>query len=149
MTELTGRHVAAMFVGGFSIIIGVNLLLATKAVSTFPGLEVPNSYVASQSFDARRNAQNALGWASDIDYRNGVLVVDILDRNGRPAPIHNLTVHVGRPTEARDDLALELDGTGRVAVDLARGMWRVDLAGTADDGTLYQRAISLKVDPSW
>jgi nitrogen fixation protein FixH len=149
MTELTGRHVAAMFVGGFSIIIAVNLLLATKAVSTFPGLEVPNSYVASQSFDVRRNAQNALGWTSDITYDDGVLVVQMRDRDGNAAPIRNLTAHIGRPTEARDDIALDLDASGRVAVDLARGMWRLDLEGTADDGTLYQRAIPLKVDPSW
>ena len=57
MTELRGRHVGAMFVAGFGIIIAVNILLAVKAVGTFPGLEVANSYVASQSFDARRKAQ--------------------------------------------------------------------------------------------
>ncbi|WP_378942803.1 FixH family protein [Paracoccus sp. R86501] len=149
MTELTGRHVAAMFVGGFSIIIAVNLLLATKAVSTFPGLEVPNSYVASQSFDARRDAQNALGWTSRVNYRDGLLAIVVLDLDGNPAPIRDLTAHIGRPTEARDDIALALDAKGRVAVDLAQGMWRLDLAGHADDGTPYQRAIPLKVDPSW
>ena len=52
--EITGRHVAAMFGAGFGVIIAVNVLLATKAVSTFPGLEVKNSYVASQTFDADR-----------------------------------------------------------------------------------------------
>ena len=149
MTRLTGRHVAAMFTGGFGIIIAVNLLLATKAVSTFPGLEVPNSYVASQSFDTRRNAQNALGWTSHVDYRDGSVLVAVLNQDGNPAPIRDLTAHIGRPTEARDDVALALDRKGRVAVDLAQGMWRLDLAGHADDGTAYQRAITLKVDASW
>lgn len=149
MTRLTGRHVAAMFTGGFGIIIAVNLLLATKAVSTFPGLEVPNSYVASQSFDARRKAQTALGWTSRVDYRDGSLTIAVLDRDGRPAPIRGLTAHIGRPTEARDDMALTLDARGQVALELAPGMWRLDLAGHADDGTLYQRAIPLEVDPSW
>jgi nitrogen fixation protein FixH len=31
----------------------VNLLMAYQAISTFPGLEVKNSYVASQKFDER------------------------------------------------------------------------------------------------
>ena len=50
MTELTGKHVLAITVSAFAVIIGVNVLLAVKAVSTFPGLEVDNSYVASQGF---------------------------------------------------------------------------------------------------
>ncbi|MEO1910759.1 MAG: FixH family protein [Paracoccus sp. (in: a-proteobacteria)] len=149
MTELRGRHVGAMFVAGFGIIIAVNILLAVKAVGTFPGLEVANSYVASQSFDARRKAQQALGWTARAQYRGGVLQLRVLDRDGTPAPIRDLTAHVGRPTEARDDVALALDAKGRAAVDLARGLWRLDVTGRADDGTAYQRAISLRVDPSW
>lgn len=149
MTELRGRHVGAMFVAGFGIIIAVNILLAVKAVGTFPGLEVANSYVASQSFDARRKAQQALGWTALTQYRGGVLQLRVLDRDGTPAPIRDLTAHVGRPTEARDDVALALDAKGRAAVDLARGLWRLDVTGRADDGTAYQRAISLRVDPSW
>ena len=60
--KLTGWHVLAIFVGCFSVIVTVNLTLAYNAVATFPGLEVKNSYVASQHFDAERRAQEALGW---------------------------------------------------------------------------------------
>jgi nitrogen fixation protein FixH len=56
MAEMTGRKVLAITVSAFGVIIAVNFLLAYKAVSTFPGLEVPNSYVASQTFDADRAA---------------------------------------------------------------------------------------------
>ena len=62
MTEIKGWHVALWFSMAFGVIIAVNLTLAFNAVRTFPGLEVKNSYVASQSFDADRAAQNALGW---------------------------------------------------------------------------------------
>jgi nitrogen fixation protein FixH len=62
MAELTGRHVFAITAGSFGIIIAVNLLLAWKAVSTFPGVEVASSYAAGIGFDARRAAQVALGW---------------------------------------------------------------------------------------
>ena len=53
--KLTGWHVLAIFTAAFGVIIGVNLTLAFNAVATFPGLETGNSYVASQSFDARRD----------------------------------------------------------------------------------------------
>ena len=144
MSELRGRHVGAMFVGGFGIIIAVNMTLAVNAVRTFPGLEVKNSYVASQSFDARRRAQEGLGWRSEAAYREGLLSLSLTGPDGRPAPVRDLSVHVGRPTEARDDMALALvDGAARV--DLGPGLWRVDVEGTAPDGTLYQRALELEV----
>ena len=68
----------------FSIIISVNLLLAYSAVKTFPGLEVRNSYVASQSFDADRAAQQALGWSISAEVRDGALYLNILDAEGLP-----------------------------------------------------------------
>ena len=55
--ELTGRHVLAITLAAFGVVIGVNLLLAVKAVGTFPGVEVSNSYVASQVFDRERSTQ--------------------------------------------------------------------------------------------
>ena len=55
--EFTGKHAAAVFIGAFSVIIAVNIALAVSAVSTFPGLEAKNSYVASQQFNVRRSAQ--------------------------------------------------------------------------------------------
>ncbi|MGR3496188.1 FixH family protein [Citreimonas sp.] len=144
MTELTGRHVATLFVGGFSIIIAVNAALAVNAVRSFPGLEVPNSYVASQSFQARLEAQQALGWTATAGYEAGRLSVAISDADGRPVAPEDLSVHVGRPTEAKDDHDLALvDGAARI--DLAPGSWRVDIAATAPDGTAFQKAIVLTV----
>lgn len=65
---LTGRHVLAITLAAFGVIIAVNVLMAVKAVRTFPGLEVANSYVASQSFDRDRAVQTALGWRVEADY---------------------------------------------------------------------------------
>ena len=55
--ELTGRKVFAIMATGFSVIIGVNITMAYSAISTFPGLVVKNSYVASQNFDRELSAQ--------------------------------------------------------------------------------------------
>ena len=59
--EFTGTHALMIFGGAFSVIITVNLALAYNAVSTFPGVEVKNSYVASHS--STSNATHNCAWA--------------------------------------------------------------------------------------
>lgn len=63
--EFTGRHMAAILIGFFGLVIGVNVTMAVFASSTFGGTVVDNSYVASQKFNgwiAKGRAQAALGW---------------------------------------------------------------------------------------
>ena len=102
MRELTGKHVLAITVGFFGVIIAVNMVLAVQAVRTFPGLEVANGYVASQTFDADRKAQEALGWTLTHDYEGGRLSIDIRKGAGA-APVASLDVLLGRTTEAGED----------------------------------------------
>jgi nitrogen fixation protein FixH len=148
MSELTGRRVLGITVAAFSVVIGVNLALAYYAVSTFPGLEVRNSYVASQSFDAERAAQMALGWTLDSAYDAGELHLTFRDAAGLPAPVQNLRVLVGRATEARDDTrpAFHEDGGVFIArVDLQTGKWMMQVEGFAPDGTAFRQRIDLMV----
>ena len=70
--QFTGRHALAVFVGAFGVIILVNIAMAFFAVRSFPGLEVKNSYVASQEFDARRQAQERLNWTAAVELRDGL-----------------------------------------------------------------------------
>lgn len=49
--EFTGRHMTAILVGFFGVVIAVNFTMAFYASSTFGGLVVENSYVASQEFN--------------------------------------------------------------------------------------------------
>ena len=109
--EIRGIHVAAMFVGGFSIIIAVNLLLAVQAVRTFPGLEVKNSYVASQSFDRDRAAQEALGWELSAKVEDDTLHL-VFDGDSAP---QSVTARLGRATHTGDDRQLELRARGAAA----------------------------------
>lgn len=147
MRELTGRDVLAITVGSFGIIIAVNGLLAYKAVSTFPGLEVASSYQAGVGFDARRAAQVALGWDVQAAYQAGQLTMGFKDASG-PVQPRELAVMVGRVTEAADDFTATLvwDGHSYAApVDLAPGLWRVDIDATAANGTVFKRRLELRV----
>ncbi|MBT8418049.1 MAG: FixH family protein [Silicimonas sp.] len=146
--EITGRHVLIGTVAAFSVIVGVNVTLAVKAVGTFPGLEVKNSYVASQSFEARRAEQQALGWTVDTDVSDDVLTLRIADRNGSVVAPAVLEAVVGRPTIARDDRTLDLtfdNGVWSASAVLGRGAWVLKLAAESADGTAFEQRIDIWV----
>lgn len=145
---LTGRAVLAIALTAFGTIIAANGTLAVYAVKTFPGLEVENSYVASQDFDARAKAQSALGWTASVEEAAGRMTLRLVDRAGAPVQPQDLTVLATRPTVAREDtpLTLAFDGsawTGPAA--LRPGRWRIRIAATAPDGTAFRTIRDLTV----
>ena len=142
---LTGRGMIAVFVALFGIIIGVNVVMAVTAVRSFPGLEVANSYVASQEFDRERAAQEALGWQAEPVYEEGRLSLKISDAQGLPAPVRTLNVIVSRPTQKRDDVTPEMRYSGGLWVAdlaLAPGAWVVHLEAEAPDGTVFRQRLA-------
>lgn len=65
--ELTGRKVTAIFVVFFGIVMAVNFTMAHFASSTFGGVVVENSYVASQNYNKwldEAAAEKKLGWTA-------------------------------------------------------------------------------------
>lgn len=149
MGEITGRQVFAVTAGAFAIIIAVNVLMAYKAVSTFPGLEVANSYVASQQFEALRDAQDALGWTLAQDYVPGQgLRLTFADASGLPVEVQDLQVLLGRATSAADDQRPTFRreaGVWVAPVDLAPGKWVLHVSARAADGTAFQQRLDLIV----
>ena len=142
--ELTGRHVLAITLAAFGVIIAVNMVMAVKAVSTFPGLETPNSYVASQRFDRDRAAQAALGWTVTPEYNGRELTLLVRDAQGNPARVRSLTATVGRPTHVREDQTprfLYENGIFRAALTLAPGIWNINVTAEAWDGTVFRQRI--------
>ncbi|SEQ02885.1 FixH family protein [Thalassovita taeanensis] len=146
--EITGRHVFMGFVAAFGIIIGVNILLAVQAVRTFPGLEVKNSYVASQEFNVRKDAQEALGWTVRADEADGVVVLKITDATGQPVRVKQLHAIVGRATQIADDVEPDFafDGAAYTApLELAGGNWNIRMTALADNGTEFTQRVILHV----
>jgi nitrogen fixation protein FixH len=145
--KITGTHVLIGFVTAFGIIIAVNFTLAYNAVATFPGLEVKNTYVASQEFDEKRAAQEALGWTIEADHRDGQVILSITDANG-PVQVQSLTATLGRATTVADDLSPDFtfDGTAYVApVQLRDGNWNIRMVAVAQDGTPFEQRVVLHV----
>ncbi len=147
-TEITGWHVLAIFGLAFGVIITVNLTLAVNAVRTFPGLEVDNSYVASQKFDTDRDAQIALGWDVSADLDGNDLVLRIV-QNGTPiAPMIEEAIF-GRATSVQQDQTPEfsfINGALRARVEGGEGNWNLRLKARAPDGTLFQQRVIVRTD---
>ncbi|SDH16657.1 FixH family protein [Alloyangia pacifica] len=146
--KLTGWHVLAIFGGAFGVIIAVNIALAYNAIATFPGLEVPNSYVASQTFDVRRAEQEALRWTAHAEPRDGAVVLRFTDAGGQPVKPAELTAKLGRSTHVKDDHEPEFfwDGRQFVAADnLAPGHWNVWVKARSQDGTLFEQRLEFYV----
>ena len=147
--EWTGKHVLAVMVLAFGVIIGVNLLLAFKAVGTFPGAEVKNSYVASQTFDADRAAQEALGWEVDATVHGETLRLKITDTKGYPVQPEVTSAIFGRATHKRDDQNLELRWTGtefEAPVEAGEGNWNLRITARAKDGTDFRQRLVVHID---
>ncbi|MEM7238920.1 MAG: FixH family protein [Pseudomonadota bacterium] len=146
--ELTGRHVLAIAVIAFGIVVAANLTMLFSATGTFPGLVVDNAYVASQGWDDRLKAQRELGWKLGIGYEPGSLQITIRDAKDMPVRDVPISVTIGRPTtDALDrQFAPEmLADSYAIPVTLAPGLWRLELAATKGPGWKMTSQIRVEV----
>lgn len=146
MRELTGRHVFVIFALGFGTIIAVNVTLAVQAVGTFPGLETKNSYVASQKFEAERNAQSALGWTVSAKIEGEKLLLTFADAQGREVRPRRIDAIVGRPTYSSEDISVEFalaSGVYSAEMPMGQGRWRLSVEAEAEDSTVFRQRIPL------
>ena len=147
MRQLTGWHVATMFGLAFGTIIAVNLTLAFNAVRTFPGLEVKNSYVASQAFQAERAAQSALGWTASASLAGDELTLRF-DRDGLAVVPALERAVFGRATNVLADQQPDFDlrnGVFRARVAAGPGNWNLRVVARAEDGTRFQQRIVVEI----
>ena len=128
----TGKHMAAVFVGGFGIVIAVNLFMAYNAVGGFHGTVVDNSYVASQKYNgwlAKAEASKALGWQVVPQRRADGRVV--LETIGLPEGAV-IEVEAERPLGDRETVALTFapqgQGSWLSTEALAAGRWQLRMA---------------------
>jgi nitrogen fixation protein FixH len=143
--ELKGRHVLAIFLGAFGIIITVNLFMASKALGTFPGTVVKSSFQTSQNFDADRAAQQALGWQAETRLAEGQLTVRFPEQHG---PVV-LTGLFGRTASRAEDVTLDFaevsPGLWAAPAETYPGQWVLFLNAEAPDGTPWRQRVEVPV----
>ena len=127
----TGWHMALILISFFAVVVGVNLLMARFASSTFGGVVVENSYVASQQFNGwlkQASAEQALGWKGSINRDGeGRVALQISDKVGKTITAAKVTAVAEHPLGQRPTTALVLHETlpGTYAAPLESGRWRL------------------------
>lgn len=144
--EFTGKHMLATMVLFFGVIITVNLVMARFAVSTWSGLVVPNTYVASQEFNARAaqsRAIAALGYGIDLGSSAEGLSIRFTDKDGKPAFADTLVAQLRRPVGTHQDREMVLerdpDGVYRAGGELLEGEWIATVTATRGGEIIYKR----------
>lgn len=137
----TGRHMFAILAGFFGVVIAVNFTMASYATSTFGGVVVENSYVASQEFNRwldQAEAQEALGWSAVANRQSdGRIAVAVAGPEGDV----RLTGTARHPLGRQPDLALTFEplGGGQFlsTQDLPAERWTLRLQ-VAAEGTVWR-----------
>ncbi len=149
---LTGRHVLAMIVGGFAVVLLANGALAYFAFASFSGLSTEDAYRKGLAYNRtleQAAAQQALGWrvavAAGLEGDDKArLEVEVRDRGGRPVNGLMVAGELRRPAVAGHDrwVALDAVGAGRYGAEVAlplRGQWDLYLTLEDRSGRRYRR----------
>ncbi len=127
----TGWYMALILISFFAVVIGVNLTMARFASSTFGGVVVENSYVASQQFNGwlkQASAEQALGWKGTITRDgDGRATLQLTDKNSKMITAAKVTAVAEHPLGRRPATALVLHeiAPGTYAAPLEKGRWRL------------------------
>jgi nitrogen fixation protein FixH len=134
----TGRHMIIVMVSFFSVVIAVNFLMAYYANSTWSGLVVPNSYVASQEFNktvATVKEQDARGWKDSMTASSGKITFGMKDASGAAVTLSSVKMIFRRPVTDTADMTIDLaagpDAIWQAAHPLADGVWIAEIDVTS------------------
>ena len=145
--QFTGRHMLAIMLAFFGVIIAVNVTMAVFANTSWTGFVVRNSYVAGLDFNrkteqARRQA--ALGWTSEIAVADGALRFALTDADGKAVPLHRGEVTLRRPVSDAEDVTVALlPGPGGALVarlDIRDGSWIATVSADAGRDAPWREA---------
>ncbi len=133
--RFTGRHMAAILIGFFAVVVAVNLLMARLAGSTFGGVVVKNSYVASQQFNHwldKAAQERSLGWqAAALRRADGRLAVTLTGAPERAVVTATARHPLGRMPDIHVGFVRDMAGTFISNEVLPAGRWRLRLEAQA------------------
>jgi nitrogen fixation protein FixH len=149
--------VLASIVSFFAVIIAVNLIMATLAVSTFGGVETRNAYQAGLSFSreiAESRAQEARNWHVEAKLSNWTpdgVVVEVLPRDASGSPVAGVdfTVTFAHPASRRQDQVVALGevsaGLFRARAQVTPGQWDLVVEAGRDGERLFRSKSRVQV----
>lgn len=133
----TGWHMLAIMLAFFGTIITVNFTMAYFATSTWSGLVVKNTYVASQEFNGKTAAIKemlATGIAGDLSVDTKGMRYRLTLPNNVPVVADSVLAHFKRPVGEHQDFELVMtpagDGLYLAETAVLPGSWIVKIKAT-------------------
>ena len=143
----TGRHMLAILVAFFGVIISVNMLMAYYASASWSGILAKNTYVASQEFNLKADearAWAARGFKGQFSVKDNVLEYRLAGPAGEIATLGSIEAMFHRPVGEQQDFTMTLAksaaGVFTAEHHLAPGQWIVDLAAIENGKVIYHQA---------
>lgn len=143
--QFTGWHMLAVMFLFFGTIITVNVMMAIYANTSWTGLVVQNTYVASQQFNAKAaagRAQAARGWKDALALKPGEVRFTLADPTGNAIDAKSVTITFRRPAyEAEDEtfaLARLPDGAFTAGHAVRDGIWIVEVDADIGEARPYR-----------
>jgi nitrogen fixation protein FixH len=143
--EFTGRHMLLIMLAFFGTIVAVNLAMATFASTSWTGLVVKNSYVASQQFNenaAEGRDQAARNWNPVLELQLGAVSFRLNDSAGTPIRLSAVKATFRRPAYEAEDFSIDLirrsDGAFAAQADIRDGIWIIESSADFGEARPYR-----------
>ncbi len=150
--EFTGKHMLAIMLAFFGVVLAANMTMVYFAQSSWTGLVVKNSYVASQVFNEKTAALVASESADVhpvVSFAAGTLQVTLRTRAGEAVSAHGVKVTLGRPSHEGEDRTVELlqngPGVFGIAQSLGAGQWTGTVSADVPGHGAWSRPIRVIV----
>lgn len=135
--RFTGWHAAGILIAFFGTVMAVNLTMATYATSTFGGVVVKNSYVASQEFNRwldQAAKSEALGWHAEVSRRPDGRIAIALSGAPQGTALSGMAWHpLGRSPDEPLSFQPEGEGAFTSREALPAGRWVLRLEARAGE----------------
>jgi nitrogen fixation protein FixH len=155
--EVTGRMVLFSMIAFFAVIVTVNMIMATLAVTTFGGVETRNAYQAGLSFSreiASARAQAVRDWhveAKLSPWTPDGVTIDVAPRDaqGRSIGAVDVAVTFIHPASRQQDIAATLSPVAASAYRgqafVSRGQWDLVVEVARDGERLFRSKSRIQI----
>lgn len=128
------------FVLFFAVVASVNAVMVTLAIRSYSGTVTEHPYEKGLAYNqviAAADAQEKLGWKSEIGYEGGMLNFVLRDKAGARLTPTQAVASITRPTARGMDFTLPLKSAATPVTFPAHGVWEVRVDAEYD-GHRYQ-----------
>jgi nitrogen fixation protein FixH len=149
--EFTGRHMLLIMLGFFAVVLVANLTMVYFARQSWTGLVVRNSYVASQEFNEKTDAQiKAAEIDAHIRLAGEDVIVTLTGKKGEAVRADAVVLNVGRPSHEGEDSSIPLlprgDGSFAARHGLDRGQWSGSITARVPGRESWSRPVLILVE---